>query len=321
MIPLRLWVHEPREITESLLTRWARKNGQRTAEEMERFRSRIADLIADDESLENVRLVFDRDPESIEYRLRDAAGGYPRSGLNGLIEGEIGLSDARARTLLEAQGSTDGWLTLRVISEGHEGAGAIRLIEDRGLSLVSDIDDTIKITGIPEGREVVLENTFFRPFVAVPGMAERYRALIGPDTVFHYVSGGPWQLYQPLAEFMAEADFPPGSIHMKSVRKNLLTPGAWQDVAALAAGDATVDQKLAQISAIFERFPNRRFILVGDSGEHDPEVYREIRSTYPGQVEAIWIRDVVDARRLYPKRVEGMEIIGAREGTRSILRE
>ena len=115
------------------------------------------------------------------------------------------------------------------MSAGHRGSARVRLIEPRGLSLISDIDDTIKVTNIPAGHAVVIENTFYRPFVAAPGMAERYRGL-GDETAFHYVSGAPWQLYRPLAQFITAAGYPQGSFHMKSVRKHLLTPGSWQDL-------------------------------------------------------------------------------------------
>jgi phosphatidate phosphatase APP1 len=184
----------------------------------------------------------------------------------------------------------------------------VRLIEPRGLSLISDIDDTIKVTNIPAGHAVVIENTFYRPFVAAPGMAERYRGL-GDETAFHYVSGGPWQLYRPLAQFITAAGYPQGSFHMKTVRKHLLTPGSWQDLARLAGGAATTEQKLSQISDIISDFPQRRFILVGDSGERDPEVYREIRNRFPRQIEAVWIRDLVNDRKRHPKRLSGMKII------------
>ena len=153
-----------------------------------------------------------------------------------------------------------------------------------------------------------MENTFYRPFVAAPGMAERYRGL-GDETAFHYVSGGPWQLYRPLAQFITAAGFPQGSFHMKTVRKHLLTPGSWQDLARLAGGAATMEQKLTQISDIISDFPQRRFILVGDSGERDPEVYREIRNRFPRQIEAVWIRDLVNDRKHHPERLKGMEII------------
>jgi phosphatidate phosphatase APP1 len=96
---------------------------------------------------------------------------------------------------------------------------------------------------------------------------------------------------------------------MKSVRKHLLTPGSWQDLGKLVGGDATTGQKLGQIGEILGHFPGRRFILVGDSGERDPEIYREIRNRFPRQIEAVWIRDLVDDRQRNPQRLTGMQIV------------
>jgi phosphatidate phosphatase APP1 len=105
-------------------------------------------------------------------------------------------------------------------------------------------------------------------------------------------------LYRPLAEFLfgEAAGFPLGSFHMKSVRKNLLSAGSWEDLQELAEGDATFEQKVEQISEIIERFTGRKFILIGDSGEKDPEVYSEIKTKFPNQVEEIRIRDLNMAR-------------------------
>jgi len=60
-----------------------------------------------------------------------------------------------------------------------------------------------------------------------------------------------------------------------------------------------------------QRFPERKFILVGDSGEKDPEVYREIKKKFPNQVQEIKIRDVVKDREKNKSRLEGMTIIEA----------
>jgi hypothetical protein len=310
VIPMRIWVHEPRRLTETAITRLVANGGDRPAPEIERFQDRLSDLVADDESREQVAFAFDDDPRSETFTLQEADGAPKLSDLNGLIVGELRLTTERAQELLDAQGSNHGWLRLHVVSSDHRGEARVRLIEPQGLSVISDIDDTIKVTNIPAGGQVVIENTFYRPFVAARGMAERYRRL-GEETAFHYVSGGSWQLYRPLAGFIAAAGYPAGSFHMKSVRKNLLTPGSWQDLWKLARGDATVEQKLGQISEIIGHFPQRRFILVGDSGEHDPEVYREIRNRFPRQIEAIWIRDIIDDRRRNPERLRGMQIIDA----------
>ncbi len=59
------------------------------------------------------------------------------------------------------------------------------------------------------------------------------------------------------------------------------------------------------------RFPKRRFILIGDSGEKDPEVYREIQRRFPAQVQEIMIRDVTNALANDPARLEGMTVIPA----------
>ncbi len=308
LIPMRIWVHEPRQVTETAFAGLAAAARGRPAPEIARFRDRLADVVADDESREQVAFAFDKDPRQETFALRKADGTPKRSDLNGLILGELHLTTARARELLKAQGSNRGWLQLHVVSAGHRGSARIRLIEPQGLSLISDIDDTIKVTDIPAGHAVVIENTFYRPFVAVSGMAERYRGL-GEVTAFHYVSGSPWQLYRPLAEFVAAAGYPQGSFHMKNVRKNLLTPGSWQDLSRLAGGEATTEQKLGQISGIIGHFPQRRFILVGDTGEQDPETYRKIRNRFPRQIEAIWIRDPVNDRERHPERLKGMQII------------
>ena len=60
-----------------------------------------------------------------------------------------------------------------------------------------------------------------------------------------------------------------------------------------------------------EHFPRRKFILVGDSGEKDPEVYRTIQSKFPMQVREIWIRDVVNDREKNADRLVGMRVIPA----------
>jgi phosphatidate phosphatase APP1 len=75
-----------------------------------------------------------------------------------------------------------------------------------GLSIVSDIDDTIKVTHVPAGKKTILRNTFLNEFQAAAGMRDRYQQMIADagaaaDVCFHYVSGSPWQLFDVLSEF------------------------------------------------------------------------------------------------------------------------
>jgi hypothetical protein len=312
VVPMRVWVHERRGVAEKLITRVAASMGDLDATGLDNFRDRIQDFVADDQSREVVAFTFDQDPDDQAYQVESSPGIYPKTDLNGLIEGTIAIPIDKAQDLLARQGSLDGWLTYRAASKGHAGTGRVRLIESEGLTVISDIDDTVKITQITAGAKVVIRNTFFLDFNAVPGMAEMYRSW--PGAAFHYISGGPWQLYGPLSRFLFSpaAGFPEGSFHMKNARKNLLNADTWQDLSALITNEnLTFERKLAQISEIMSRFPDRRFILVGDSGEKDPEVYREIKRRFPEQVREIMIRDCTDALENDPARLEGMRVIPA----------
>jgi len=188
----------------------------------------------------------------------------------------------------------------------------VQLISPNGLSIISDIDDTVKVTGIPEGQRVVINNVFFASYKAAPCMAELYRSF-SDSTAYHYVSGGPWQLYEPLSQFLFSDDsnFPQGSVHMKNVRTNLMEKNSYKDFWKLAgvAGSATVVQKTAQIERLLSHFPNRRFILVGDSGEYDPEIFNDIRSRHLNRIAAIKIRDVLDDTAEHAMRLKNMDVI------------
>ena len=310
-IPIRAKVQEPRAIEERLIDTLLTPMLRPSPHERENFRARIADVVADDESGERVRLAFDGDDGSPIHRLSDENGREPRTDSNGIVEGTIALPDAAARRLMEQQRSTGGWLTYRAVSPRHRGQGRVRLLEPDGVSVISDIDDTIKISEVPAGKRILAQNTFLRDFAAAPGMQARYAALT--DAAFHYVSGSPWQLYRPLSRFLIEESrFPEGTFHFKELRGSVLTASrSLEDLANFANPEGTVTHKTDQISRIMTRFPGRPFILIGDSGERDPEVYQEIRRRFGSQVREILIRDVVNARQTDSARLAGMTIIEA----------
>jgi phosphatidate phosphatase APP1 len=116
-------------------------------------------------------------------------------------------------------------------------------------------------------------------------MPELYRDCAGRGMVFHYVSASPWQLYLPLAEFLQAEGLPPGSFDLKYFR--LKDPSTL--VALLQSQEAT---KLGVIQPIMAAYPKRRFILIGDSGEQDPEIYTKVAQEHREQVVAIFIRNV-----------------------------
>jgi phosphatidate phosphatase APP1 len=276
--------------------------------EQKNLHTRLADFVADDEPGEKVVLAFDGDSTKTRYRIAAADGTFPSSNAHGLVEGTLTLSDTVAQRLLAEQGSKDGWLTYRAVSKDHTGVGRVRLIGPAGVSVISDIDDTIKVTQIPLGIGVVVKNTFFRDFDSTTELAAVYKELAGAPV--HYVSGGPWQMYRPLATFVADGRHPEGSFHMKRLSGGLRTPKmSFEDLARFVSSDGTVEHKTAEISRIMQRFSRRTFVLIGDSGEKDPEVYRGVKARFGAQVERIVIRDLTNARELCPARLTGMEIV------------
>ncbi|WP_300464914.1 phosphatase domain-containing protein [Desulfobacula sp.] len=146
-----------------------------------------------------------------------------------MIEGDIRLSQDIVDRLISSQ-NTGQLLRFQAVSKNHMGVGYVTIIPPKGLSVISDIDDTVKITQIPDGESMVLKNTFFRHFVAAPCMAHMYNTF-GKDTAFHYVSGGPWQMYQPIYDFLFSKypGFPRGSFHMKNLRTNPLESESYKD--------------------------------------------------------------------------------------------
>lgn len=312
VIPMRLWVHEDRPTMQSLVGATVSKLHKLNAAELKLLNFRIRNFVADSESEEIIELQFADDPQEEVFRLSNELGQTVKSDRNGLVLGTLRLSVQRAAEIASRQESTDGWLRIKVTSSSHQGEGLIFLMPSEGLSVISDVDDTIKVTQIPAGSSTVIRNTFLRPFVAAPEMAMRYQQW--KDASFHYVSGSPWQLYEPLSQFAEGPDgqYPRGTWHMKTVTKNLLSGDTWNSLGELVMNEnVTRDQKLSQISEIVGRFPKRRFILVGDSGEKDPEVYREIKTRFPQQIQEIWIRDVVNDRENRPERLREMQIIPA----------
>lgn len=159
-------------------------------------------------------------------------------------------------------------------------------LEETGLSVISDIDDTIKITEVRD-RNATLRNTFLREFQPVPGMAEFYQRLSRErGAKFHYISASPWQLYEPLAMLVDTYGFPHGTFALKEFR--------WKSRSFLSLFAHPEKYKPGVIEPLLKQFPKRRFILIGDSGERDPEIYGALARKFPEQIERIYIRDVTN---------------------------
>jgi phosphatidate phosphatase APP1 len=161
--------------------------------------------------------------------------------------------------------------------------------------VISDIDDTVIQSRVSNflqaARTVMLGNARTRlPF---PGVAEFYRALRNGVTgdernPIFYVSSSPWNLYDVIGEFMDLQKIPRGPILLRD----------WDIGFGTLSSTRHFDHKGAAIRDIMRTYPELPFIFVGDTSQHDPEIYRRIVSEFPGRVQAIYIRDVTrDARR------------------------
>jgi phosphatidate phosphatase APP1 len=151
--------------------------------------------------------------------------------------------------------------------------------------VISDMDDTVLQSNVASflraARLVLLENAQTRmPF---HGVAAFYRALqagtglTGPNPIF-YVSKSPWNLYDVIAQFLERQEIPLGPILLRD----------WDVVPERA----TKGFKTREIETIFQTYPSLPFILIGDTTQKDPEIYREIIRAFPGRVRAVYIRNV-----------------------------
>lgn len=184
-----------------------------------------------------------------------------------------------------------GWhdVAVTATSERHGSATARArvLVPSTGakFGVISDIDDTIIATDAHRlgqmVRTVLTGNARTRlPF---PGIAELYEAFQhashGPNPIF-YVSNGPWNLFDFLTEFLEVNGIPPGPILLRDygfdATKFLTDPL----------------HKTRTIATILDTYAGLPFILIGDSGEQDPEIYSSIVDEFPGRIAAIYIRDV-----------------------------
>lgn len=311
VIPVKVWVHKKRRWLQSITSWTVRIMGEYNPEEMSIFRSRLTDLLADSKWRRDVTFTISEDLNQNIYQIMDREGIAIRTDRNGIIRGNLRIHrDSLSSEVNDELG--DVKLTLNASARRYSGSGMVNFMQPEGLSVVSDIDDTVKETEIPAGSQIVVRNTFFIEYSAAEGMADLYSNW--SNASFHYVSGSPWQLYRSLSEFLFSeyAGFPKGTFHMKSARKNVLTIGSWRDLIEFVTNEnLTFEQKLRQIDTLFRHFPDRDFILVGDSGEKDPDIYRTIMERYPDQVKEVIIRDVVNDRELNPERLAGMRIIPA----------
>jgi phosphatidate phosphatase APP1 len=175
------------------------------------------------------------------------------------------------------------------------------------LAVISDIDDTVVNTHVTDKKKlaatVLLKNA--AQLEPVEGAARNYAGALsaGASGIF-YLSGSPQNFYPRLRAFLDQNAFPRGPLLLKNL-----------------GDDALLKQqgyKGARIDELFARFPNMRAILVGDSGEKDPEIYKEAKAKHGDRVVAIVIRKAAGAHN-HDARFEGCSVVEGAYASDSFL--
>jgi phosphatidate phosphatase APP1 len=171
-----------------------------------------------------------------------------------------------------------------VINKNLQKNGEIYLCDDNGITFISDIDDTIKITEVTSSKQTLI-NTFSGDFKAVSGMADIYRYWKKEyNATFAYLTASPDQLYPFLREFFDREQFPSGSAHMRHY--------TWFDTNFIEffMSSNYIKKKIETLQMFLQNTHNRRFVLLGDIFQKDPDIYASIYAQYPNRIAQIFIR-------------------------------
>ncbi|CAM3393192.1 phosphatase domain-containing protein [Deinococcus saxicola] len=181
-----------------------------------------------------------------------------------------------------------GWHEAALSIEGKEGQtrARVQVIGAARFGVISDLDDTViqsDVTSLPRMLVTALTGNA-RTRSPFPGVGALYRALVregeGRNPVF-YVSSSPWNFFDLLWQFLDYRRIPLGPMFLRSWGAGLLAEHG--------------GHKHGVIDRLFERFPDLKFVLIGDSGEQDALIYSEVVRKYAGRVLAVYIRDITSA--------------------------
>ena len=187
---------------------------------------------------------------------------------------------------------------LRLRQPGYEAApvqGQVLVADDSpGLAVVSDVDDTLLDSQITD-RKKMIENALVRSTWELIAFANAPKVLsqLAQGKPVFYLSGSPWGFHRRIESYFQRVGFPEGTLVLKRFSK-----------------DPLLDQmgfKYPHLRAIVDSLPKKKFVLFGDSGEKDPEIYARLRSELPSRVEQIYIHLVTpepaDSTRFMGMRV------------------
>lgn len=193
---------------------------------------------------------------------------------------------------LTGHGLTPGWHHADVTCGDTSAKAPVQVIaDDVRFGIVSDLDDTCLITSLPRPM-LAAYNTFVRVETArrvVPGMSALYRSMLAynPGAPIFYLSTGAWNTQPIITRFLQRHGFPHGAL--------LMTDWGATETAVFRSGR---EHKRSQLRRLATEFPNIKWMLVGDDGQHDPEIYDDFAAEYPEHVRAIAIRQLTATQQM-----------------------
>jgi phosphatidate phosphatase APP1 len=236
--------------------------------------------------------------ERVGTAMRRTIRGFLTDELPG-VPLRVAVAGAEVRTVTDA----DGYFRVRLHPDRLDGSPEVGTVElggvyrgvterhttsfdvhlsrpDARFGVISDIDDTILETGVQRVARMVVQTLTGSAVTRTPfpGAAALYRDLAdgGRNPVF-YVSSSPWNLHAFIVDFLRHRGFPAGPVLLRDL---------------LGTAEGGPEEKHDRIREVLELNPTLPFVLVGDSGERDPEIYADIVATYPGRILAVYIREV-----------------------------
>lgn len=212
--------------------------------------------------------------------------------------------DGYVDAVLDVEGLAPGWheFVLR-LADGASASAQVLVVDPAArTALVSDVDDTILETGLSRGLEFLRITllTEVHERTPLPGAAPLYRAL---GTPVFYVSTSPWNLHEMLLEFVVLRGFPLGPLLLTDWGP---TPGA-RSIRGLFRIGAQA-HKLGVVGRLLDEHPQLGLVLIGDSGQRDPEIYATLARTSPERIRAIYIRRTPHPR---PGRIAEVDALAA----------
>ncbi len=189
-----------------------------------------------------------------------------------------------------------GWYPYHIYwnGKGDDFTGEYRQADEDGTGVISDIDDTVLVSHSTKMMRklslMLFKNAYTRK--TIPFIKHWYQhihdlnAKLHPEDFF-YVSNSEWNLYDFLHDFFEINDLPKGVFFLQNLKKG------FRDI--VSTSKVNLHHKANSINFLMRFYPSKPYILIGDNGQKDMEIYRQVCHRYPDRIKGVMIRKLVRA--------------------------